>query len=89
MWTLSLSLLFLLNGCSDLLDNLFSAGEPSLTTFIKLFGGTGNERGYSAIQTSDGGYILGGYSYSSDGDIPENKGEHDFWIVKLDAQGNL
>ena len=40
---------------------------------------------YSVQQTSDGGYILGGYSYSDlSGDKTEaNLGENDYWVVKL------
>ncbi len=46
---------------------------------------------HSAIQTSDGGYLLGGYSYSSiSGVKTENSiGDADYWILKLDASGNL
>ncbi|MFO0485605.1 MAG: T9SS C-terminal target domain-containing protein, partial [Sphingobacteriia bacterium] len=43
-------------------------------------------------QTSDGGYILGGWSWS-DADIAGGKsensrGSYDYWVVKLDANGN-
>ena len=46
----------------------------------------------SAIhQTSDGGYILGGWSESNiSGDKSENNfGGNDYWIVKIDALGNI
>ncbi|HQZ78378.1 MAG TPA: hypothetical protein PK190_10465, partial [Bacteroidia bacterium] len=45
----------------------------------------------SLEQTTDGGYILGGYSYSDiSGDKTENcQGNHDYWVVKLDASGNI
>jgi len=45
----------------------------------------------SIEQTSDGGYILGGASYSyNSGDKTENsQGDFDYWVVKLDAKGNL
>ncbi len=41
--------------------------------------------------TSDGGYILGGYSSSNiSGDKTENSnGAIDMWIVKIDASGNI
>ncbi|MDR2353872.1 MAG: hypothetical protein LBF22_12115 [Deltaproteobacteria bacterium] len=43
----------------------------------------------SSIQiTSDGGYIIAGYSRSNDGDVTVNHGERDFWIVKLQGQVN-
>jgi hypothetical protein len=54
------------------------------------FGGTGQDFLRSIQQTSDGGYILGGYSYSGiSGDKTENTHASgwDCWIVKTDAQG--
>ncbi|QQR96490.1 MAG: hypothetical protein IPJ93_07825 [Bacteroidota bacterium] len=46
---------------------------------------------YSIQQTSDGGYILGGRSNSDiSGDKTENsQGDFDYWVVKLDASGNI
>jgi len=57
----------------------------------KLLGGTADDIDYSVIQTTDGGYILAGYSSSSaSGDISgTNYGSNDFWVVKLDASGNI
>ncbi|MBK9424782.1 MAG: T9SS type A sorting domain-containing protein [Bacteroidetes bacterium] len=54
-------------------------------------GGNGDDQLYSIEQTSDGGYILGGYSDSNiSGDKTENKkGLHDYWIVKTDSLGNI
>ncbi len=42
-------------------------------------------------QTSDGGYILGGYTYSDkSGEKTEpSRGFYDFWVVKLDNQGKI
>jgi hypothetical protein len=42
-------------------------------------------------QTADGGYLIGGYSKSNiSGDKTENsQGDYDYWILKLDAGGNL
>ena len=55
----------------------------------KTYGGSGDDRGRSLIQTQDGGFALLGYSTSSDGDVSINNGSRDFWLVKTDAQGNL
>ncbi|WP_249356380.1 hypothetical protein [Maribacter sp. ACAM166] len=55
----------------------------------KTHGGSKDDIGQSLAQTSDGGYILTGYSMSSDGDASNNEGFHDNWILKLDAQGDL
>jgi PKD repeat protein len=53
----------------------------------------GNDYDYlqSIQQTADGGYILGGYSYSGiSGDKTEaNQGGFDYWVVKLSATGTI
>lgn len=56
----------------------------------RTFGGNDRDELYSLQQTSDGGYILGGVSASGiSGDKSEaSKGGLDYWIVKLDADGN-
>ena len=48
----------------------------------KTYGGQGNDIGKDIIQTSDGGYIITGYtkSYSSGGDS-------DLWLIKTNANG--
>ena len=58
----------------------------------KTFGGNDSDHLTSLQQTHDGGYILGGYSYSdAGGDKSEaNKGEAftgDYWIIKLKPDG--
>ncbi|MCO4815412.1 MAG: hypothetical protein KC454_11910, partial [Flavobacteriales bacterium] len=55
----------------------------------KTYGGSGDDRGSSLIETSDGGYALLGYSDSSDGDVSFNNGNRDFWLVKINASGVL
>lgn len=55
----------------------------------KSLGGSSEDEAYSAQQTADGGYIIAGESASTDGDVTGNHGEGDYWIVKLDAGGNL
>ena len=56
----------------------------------KTIGGSSDDILNSAFPTSDGGYILGGYSNSNiSGDKTENsRGFYDYWVVKLDAAGN-
>lgn len=55
----------------------------------KTYGGSGDDRGRSLIQTQDGGFLLLGYTSSSDGDVSSNNGSRDIWLVKTDNQGNL
>ncbi len=57
----------------------------------KCLGGSGEDYATSIRQTADGGYIVAGASYSTDGDVTGLHGEYseDYWIVKLDASGNI
>lgn len=55
----------------------------------KTYGGTLDDRGNDIIQTSDGGYAILGYSFSTDGDASQNAGLQDYWLIKLDANGNI
>ncbi|MDX1912916.1 MAG: T9SS type A sorting domain-containing protein [Saprospiraceae bacterium] len=55
----------------------------------KALGGTGDDRASSIQQTADGGYVVAGVSFSNDGDVTENHGDGDYWIVKLEGTGNL
>ena len=60
----------------------FTSGTPTVTTWAKTYGATGNEEAYSIQQTSDGGYTVAGYTFSfgTGGDI---------WVLKLNADGSL
>jgi hypothetical protein len=55
------------------------------------FGGTGDEFILSLQNTADGGLILGGYSTSpvSGNKSAANHGDYDYWVVKLNAAGNM
>ena len=72
-----------------LFSNAF-AQNPLVKIWDKDFGGTDYDILISIQQTSDHGYILGGYSISSiGGDKTQNSwGVHDYWIVKTDSLGN-
>jgi len=55
----------------------------------KALGGSGEDVAYSVQQTSDGGFIIAGWTKSNDGDVSGNHGDGDAWIVKLDENGNI
>lgn len=55
----------------------------------KALGGSSYDEALSVQSTNDGGYILCGRTSSSDGDVSNNIGDYDVWLVKLDASGNI
>ena len=55
----------------------------------RTYGGSGDDKGRAIIQTLDGGYAITGPSKSADGDGSNNQGQHDHWLVKLDASGSI
>ena len=68
-------------GLDDIL--LIKTDASGNAQWQKTFGGTGRDYGNSVIQSTDGGYVITGYtlSYGAGGD--------DLWIVKTDEQGNM
>ena len=55
----------------------------------RYFGGTNNDRSFDAVQSDDGGFVITGFTESDDFDISSSRGSYDYWIIKLDASGNL
>jgi len=48
----------------------------------QYYGGANDDRAYSVIQTSDGGYALAGFTYDS-------SNTWDFWLVKTNSTGGM
>ncbi len=57
--------------------------------WLKTYGGSAGESGDCIIQTSDGGFMVTGYTSSTDGLVNNNSGLSDYWVFKTDSQGNL
>ena len=53
----------------------------------KSLGGISSDQAYSIQQTSDGGYIVAGSTFSNDGNVTGFHGSVDYWIVKLNSSG--
>ena len=67
----------------------FNAHAQPTIQWQNTIGGDTGDYFYSIQQTSDGGYVLGGYSQSNiSGDKTENsQGLIDYWVVKSDTMG--
>lgn len=55
----------------------------------KCYGGTLQDYAQCIIQTADSGFAFAGYSNSNDFDVTGNHGAFDFWVVKLNATGDM
>ena len=55
---------------------------PISKRWMKTFGGNNSDSGHSVRQTSDGGYIVVGPTFSF------GAGTADFWVIKTDSNGN-
>ncbi|MBL0073566.1 MAG: T9SS type A sorting domain-containing protein [Bacteroidetes bacterium] len=55
----------------------------------KNYGGSSIEQMRSCIQTSDGGYIMTGYTFSSDIDVTGFQGVSDIFVVKVTTLGAI
>lgn len=55
----------------------------------KCLGGLGIENAYNLQISTDGGYILTGYTKSNNGNVVGNHGGGDAWVVKLSSTGTL
>lgn len=74
----------------DLIDVLVSKFDANGSlVWSKTYGGSKDDFGYSIIPTTDGNFVIAGYSGSSDGEVPINIGFHDFYISKINQQGTL
>lgn len=65
---------------------------PPAMVWNKCFGGSKAEEATSIIPAIDGGFIVAGHSYSSDGDVTGHHGstdKADGWIFKVSASGDL
>jgi hypothetical protein len=58
-------------------------------TWQKTYGGTLNDQSAAIAASSDGGFIVSGFTASSDGDVSSIHGAEDLWLIKIDSAGSL
>jgi hypothetical protein len=68
------------------LVNLDASGN---IVWEKSLGGSVNDSPQTLLSLSDGGYLIGGISNSLDGDVSGNNGSIDWWLVRLNANGDI
>ncbi len=55
----------------------------------KTYGGTEFESGRSVFRQSDGNYLIAGSTRSANGDVSNNIGQNDAWILVINESGQL
>lgn len=68
---------------------IINSAQPPSIQWQKCLGGTSGEAGYSIKQNVDGGFTIGGWTTSNNGDVSGNHqvGHSDFWAIKIDSNG--
>ncbi len=75
------------NGSEDLcLFKLSSEGELQ---WQHTYGGGKVDRAYHIIATKDGNYLIAGHTSSDNGDVTNAYGEVDFWLLKINSEGEI
>ncbi len=67
---------------------LVKIDDAGTIQWAKSYGGGGDDEPTGIFQTPDNGYIVGGYTNSTDGDISGNHGGYDYWVIRIDGAGN-
>jgi Secretion system C-terminal sorting domain len=67
---------------------LVKISEQGELLWQETYGGTKGDDCYSIAKTSDNGFVLAGFTWSTDGDVSgsPNKGQNDFWVIKLSPE---
>ena len=68
---------------------VFKTNTAGELQWSKTYGGSADDRATKIINTNDGGFAVIGYTRSNDGDVSQNNGFYDFWLLKLDTSGNM
>lgn len=77
------------NGLEDFW--IFKLTSQGNLEWSNVYGGTDTDMPYAIEEADNGGYVIGGLTFSNDGDVSGNHGtiHPDAWLVKISEQGNL
>jgi hypothetical protein len=65
---------------------LNSAGD---LVWRRYYGGSNNDRAYAVTTAPEGGFLVVGATESTDFDIGASRGSYDYWVLRLDRDGEL
>lgn len=68
---------------------ILNVSQKGKLNWQKVFGGTDAEYAKTILTDKDSSYIIGGVTYSNDGDASASLGEGDFFTLKLRPDGSL
>lgn len=72
-----------------ILSQIFTTQAQPEILWSNNYGGSEIDFSSAGIRTSDGGYIVGGHSKSSDNNVSLNYGGRDAWLVKISDTGQI
>jgi len=62
---------------------LIKTGTTGAFSWSRVIGGSADDKSWEVNETSDGGYVIAGYTSSF------GAGSHDFYLIKTDVSGNI
>lgn len=68
---------------------LAKTGDNGQVEWLKTYGGSKREYAGTVANCTDGGYVFCTGSQSANGDVGGNQGKYDYWVVKVDGNGDI
>jgi len=75
------------NGLKDMW--ILKINADNSVAWQKNFGGSADDEATDIIEAADGSFIVIGNTSSTDGDVLQNKGFNDYWILNIDTAGTV
>ena len=68
---------------------IYKIDKNGIVLWDYTYGGESGDIPKDILQTTDGGFVIAGYTFSDSGDISINYGSTDIWIIKISSEGLL